>query len=348
MQTDVQISPFNIEADFDFEYAMALTSPQPVTNLQVGDKYQQGSINNMLAAFDAYYCEALDPSLDSTSFPDPRPGGYNHTVDCGTLRPPSVISISYGYPEASFPSEYLQRQCLEFLKLGLMGVTVVTGSGDNGVANAGTSPCLGPVNDDGTERFSPVWPASCPWVTSVGGTQRASTTPAETAFNTVLGNATDSSGGGFSNVFRVPPYQSAAVSTYLRGEQDHLGPLAAAGLFNASGRGFPDVAAFASAYLAVIDGTLHTVYGTSASAPVFASIIALINGERLRAGRRGTVGFVNPILYAHPEVLNDVATGFNTGCGVDEAFRAVQGWDAVTGLGSPDYERMREIFLGLP
>lgn len=329
---------------------MAITSPQPVIDLQVGDRYQQGTINNMLAAFDSFYCGSLDSSLDSTSYPDPRPGGYNHTVDCGTLKPPKVISISYGYPESSFPPEYLHRQCLEFLKLGLMGVTVITGSGDHGPASAGTTPCLSPTtNSSGpVSHFNPVWPASCPWVTSVGGTQRSmDPNHVETAFNTILGNTTTSSGGGFSNTFHAPTYQIPSVSSYLTTESAHLCPMLAAGTFSPSGRGTPDVSAFASSYLAVVDGTLHTVYGTSASAPVFASIISLINGERLRAGK-GTVGFINPVLYKHPDVLNDVTTGANSGCGVDEAFRATDGWDAVTGLGSPSYERMRDLFMRLP
>src|ERR1700753_705847 len=56
------MTSFDIEANFDFEYAMALTG-QTVINIQVGDEYQQGTINNMLTAFDAYYCGALDSSL---------------------------------------------------------------------------------------------------------------------------------------------------------------------------------------------------------------------------------------------------------------------------------------------
>jgi tripeptidyl-peptidase-1 len=73
----------------------------------------------------------------------------------------------------------------------------------------------------------------------------------------------------------------------------------------------------------------------------------LINSERMNAGK-GPVGFINPTLYSNPDVLNDVVTGANQGCGVHEAFRATRGWDAVTGLGSPDYERMRRLFMSLP
>lgn len=106
-QTSFNISPFNLEPDLDFEYAMALTNPLPITNIQVGDKVLGGDINNMLAAFDKYYCGALDSSIDPT-FPTSQPGGYNKTTDCGTVTPPMVLSISYSYPEASFPPEYLR------------------------------------------------------------------------------------------------------------------------------------------------------------------------------------------------------------------------------------------------
>jgi len=87
MQTDYKMSPFNLEPNLDFQYAMALIAPQPVQNIQVSDKFQIGTLNHMLAAFDKYYCHSLDPSVD-TMFPGPNPGGYNKTTDCGTLVPP--------------------------------------------------------------------------------------------------------------------------------------------------------------------------------------------------------------------------------------------------------------------
>jgi len=56
---------------------------------------------------------------------------------------------------------------------------------------------------------------------------------------------------------------------------------------------------------------------------------------------------VNPVLYANPQVLNDVVNGGNPGCGTD-GFQAVEGWDPVTGLGTPNYPAMEELFLSLP
>lgn len=75
--------------------------------------------------------------------------------------------------------------------------------------------------------------------------------------------------------------------------------------------------------------------------------MALINSERTNLGE-GPVGFIDLVLYGNPGMLNDIVTGANVGCGADPAFRATREWDAVTGLGSPDYERMRGVFLSLP
>jgi tripeptidyl-peptidase-1 len=68
--------------------------------------------------------------------------------------------------------------------------------------------------------------------------------------------------------------------------------------------------------------------------------------ERIKVGK-GALGFVNPTLYEHPEVLNDIVNGTNPGCGT-KGFSAVKGWDPVTGLGTPDYPKMLDLFLGLP
>ena len=97
----------------------------------------------------------------------------------------------------------------------------------------------------------------------------------------------------------------------------------------------------------VVDGCLiNKGAGTSASTPVFATVIHRINNERMAAGK-GPVGFINPVLYANPQVLNDVVEGRNVGCESD-GFEAVSGWDPVTGLGTPNFERMRALFMELP
>lgn len=344
---------WNQEPNLDFEYTMALTSPQEVTNVQVGSYEQVGNLNDMLAAFDKYYCDPIDSR--HKKYPAFYPPGCNATTcDCGSSSPPKVLSVSWGWTEAGFTPNYLQRQCLEFLKLGLMGTTVIVSVSDHGTASGGGSFCIDDREGNGTSgRFSPTFPSSCPWVTSVGGTQMLqptnlqipTATTNETAFRKFLSNQTASSGGGFSNVFLAPPYQIPNVAVYKDIEKDHLDSIQ--DRFSSTGRGYPDVAARADDYVIVSNGTWKTVSGTSASNPVFASIITLINSERMHAGK-GSVGFINPLLYSNPDMLNDIVTGANQGCGVDPAFRATHGWDAVTGLGSSDYERMRRLFMSLP
>jgi len=79
---------------------------------------------------------------------------------------------------------------------------------------------------------------------------------------------------------------------------------------------------------------------------VFGAIITLINEARLDLGK-GPVGFINPALYSHPYVLNDITSGGNRGCGTP-GFTATRGWDPVTGLGTPNFPRMLALFLSLP
>ena len=350
LQSELQGFAFNGEADLDFEYTMALTYPLNVTNYQVGDMLTIPTMNNFLAALDGTYCGALDPSFDAV-YPDLTPGGYN-TSDCGTVTPAKVISVSYSHDEIDFSPAYERRQCLEYLKLGLQGVSMIFSSADFGVAgqeNTCLDPATGQANLTTGGRFNPTFPSTCPYVTSVGGTQlppNGSVTDREVALKQQLGSQLISSGGGFSNVFEVPGYQSRAVQSYLTSQAAHLSNMTI--LSNSTGfsRGYPDVAANAANYMTSVDGAFTKVYGTSASAPVFAAVVAKINDARLKAGK-GTVGFINPLLYANPGVLNDVVEGSNYGCG-SEAFRATEGWDPVTGLGTPDFQKLRDLYLGLP
>ena len=151
-----------------------------------------------------------------------------------------------------------------------------------------------------------------------------------------------SSGGGFSDVFARPKWQVDAVGSYLR----HHDPGYAPTVFNRSGRAFPDVAAMGLNLTTVYLDRVFGIGGTSAATPIFASLINLLNEERLRAGKT-PVGFLNPVMYAHPDMFNDVIEGSNPGCGTG-GFSAAAGWDPVTGLGTPNYTRIRDVFMNLP
>jgi tripeptidyl-peptidase-1 len=91
---------------------------------------------------------------------------------------------------------------------------------------------------------------------------------------------------------------------------------------------------------------LEAQAGTSASTPIFAAIINRINEERLAVGK-STVGFVNPVLYKYPQIFNDVIEGNNSICD-SVAFKAAEGWDPITGLGTPNYPKMLDVFMKLP
>ena len=164
-------------------------------------------------------------------------------------------------------------------------------------------------------------------MTSVGATQGISP---ETA--------ADFSSGGFSNYFARPSYQSSAVPTYLTA----LGSTYS-GRYNASGRGFPDVAAQGVDYEVVVEGRAEGVSGTSCASPAFASVVSLLN-DRLAAAGKSALGFLNPLLYsdAGRAALNDVTSGSNPGC-FSNGFPAKAGWDPVTGLGTPNFAKLSTL-----
>jgi tripeptidyl-peptidase-1 len=115
------------------------------------------------------------------------------------------------------------------------------------------------------------------------------------------------SGGGFSNYWPAPDYQKSTLSSYFQNSPPPYGnTVYGTPFYNSSGRGYPDVAALGQNILLYTGGQPSFIGGTSASAPIFASIIALINEQRL-AANKSTVGFLNPTLYQHPHAFNDVS-----------------------------------------
>jgi len=230
---------------------------------------------------------------------------------------PYVFSSSYGDDEQTIPEAYARRVCSGFAQLGARGISYFVSSGDAGVGADGTC-----KSNDGknTTEFLPNFPTSCPWVTSVGGTAN---------FNPETAVERFASGAGFSNYFPAPDYQQKTVNKYvksLHGKYD--------GLYNKSGRAYPDVAAQGNHDVIVWAGAVRTVGGTSASSPNFAAVIALVNDALLAKGKK-PLGFLNPWLYskAH-KTFTDVTIGSSYGCETD-GFPAQKGWDAVTGWGTP-------------
>ncbi|KAJ6554255.1 family S53 protease [Mycena capillaripes] len=230
--------------------------------------------------------------------------------------PPQVLTTSYGLnKEADLSKSLTFALCDSYMQLTARGVSILFASGDGGVAATPGESCDG-------KAFLPTFP-TCPFVTLVGATTGASP---ETGAGL--------SAGGFSNYFAQQSWQATAVNAYIKSIGTEY-----SGLYNKTGRAYPDVAASGENVQIVVDGSTGPIDGTSCSSPIFASVIGLLNDELLNAGKP-VLGYLNPFLYAHQEAFNDITSGSNPGCGTN-GFPAKAGWDAVTGLGSPNYPALR-------
>jgi len=263
--------------------------------------------------------------------------------------PPLVHSLSYGDVEAtiynsSIPGavDYGKRVEQEFVKMGLRGISVLFASGDWGVGNFLKSNVR-------CKRAWPDWPASSPFVTSVGGTQLDQSGKFEVVCSSGTGGVI-TSGGGFADVHsrdRKAPWQRWVVEAYL----SRSGVTPSSNMaFNSSGRGYPDLSALAVNFPVVVGGRVVSLYGTSASTPLIAAMVSLLNHARLSKGQ-SPMGFLNPFLYwayaKDSTSFNDVVIGDNS-CGTSQpccsqGFSASPGWDAVTGLGTPNFTRIMEL-----
>ena len=156
------------------------------------------------------------------------------------------------------------------------------------------------------------------------------------------------SGGGFSNVSLAPAYQAQAIAGYFSSGVS----LPNATVYNAAGRGFPDISAIGYNGYIIDGGEAGLVSGTSMSTPIVAAIVALAAADYARI-TNSTLGFLNPLLYAAvaggEDVVTDITIGDNcetAGCntreGQQDGFLCADGWDPVTGLGSPLYQGMKK------
>ncbi|KAF8198782.1 Pro-kumamolisin, activation domain-containing protein [Mycena galopus ATCC 62051] len=202
------------------------------------------------------------------------------------------------------------------------------------------------LNPDGSQTangtiFNPTFPSTCPFITATQINPGASVFDAESACEQVI-----FSGGGFSNYFAIPGYQQGVVETYMKANPSPY----PTGTFNTSGtsRVYPDIAANGANYVIAIDGEFVLGYGTSASTPVVASMLTIFNDARLALGK-STVGFINPTIYspAFRGAFNDITNGTNQGCGTD-GFFAVEGYDPVTGLGTPNFAKLLALWTSGP
>ncbi len=246
------------------------------------------------AAMDTQIVGALAPGAQIVLYtaPDDERGVLDaiRTAIFDAENAPSILSISFGYPERVWTPIALTILDELFTAAALIGVSVFCASGDNGAElDAAGDPQV-------------LAPASCTFVHACGGTD--ATTGSELAWSR--------GGGGFSERFEVPPWQTA------------IGALAAAS-GRKPGRGVPDFSAEAMpGYSAYFDGMQLAMGGTSAVAPLWAALTARLNQRLGKAA-----GFFAPLLYAAPAALRDIVTGGN------DRYRSGAGWDACTGLGVP-------------
>jgi kumamolisin len=241
-----------------------------------------------------------------------------------TERKPSVISISWGGPEQSTDLQGVQAYHELFAAAAALGITICIASGDHGTADLDADHWDGKIHVD--------HPACDDLVLACGGTQVENGkdvvwndgTPFDTS---VQGGGGWAGGGGISEVFAVPSYQSGAK-------------LPVSIDTNKPGRGVPDIAMSAVNYFTRVDTYEGASGGTSAVAPLMAALIAKLNQAKSK-----NVGFLNPFLYAQSShgATKDVSRGTNAIKDTVKGYKARKGWDACTGLGTPDGKQILNL-----
>jgi tripeptidyl-peptidase I len=273
--------------------------------------------------------------------------------------PPLVNSLSYGSYESQLDKSIENSFNTEAMKLGVQGVSIIVSTGDDGAANYFAR------NDASNCGYNPSFPSTSPYVTAVGSTQGRWSLPEVSSSSRTGGVVT--SGGGFSNVFSTPDYQRQAVSRYF----DGLTSCPSSG-YNCGGRGYPDISFPGLDYAVIIAGQTYLASGTSASAPAVAALISLVNAARVAAGK-SSLGLLNYAIYEYgSSFAYDIRSSNNRCTGkpiqlflydklypkrcfylrlaqvcCNEGFSCAPGWDPVTGWGSIDFEKFRNIFVQL-
>jgi tripeptidyl-peptidase-1 len=286
---------------------------------------------------------------------------------------PYVFSVSYGWSEydqceitgdgtscaqlGGTSKDYVTRTNTEFQKISLTGVTVVVASGDAGAATKWNQKCTQ------TPEIGVEYPAGCPYVTTVGATMldpakdmttskppfcENSEVPCAVGGDEIVCSipfAGITSGGGFSAYAPALSFQEKAVQNWQA--QNCIQP--PSNMFNSANRGEPDVSTLGHAYMIVHANKTLPVDGTSASAPVFAGMLTLLN-DQLFNSNQNSLGFFNPTLYSmyqySSQTFQDITVGNNTatmawilhpdGC-TTPGYSACEGWDPVSGFGSPNF-----------
>ena len=235
---------------------------------------------------------------------------------------PIAVSISWGGPESSWASQSMSTMNETISDAAALGTTVTVAAGDNGSSD----------NPSSTSGVAVDFPASSPYSLACGGTTLMGNTATDTITSEVvwneLANSEGATGGGVSAVYARPTWQADAGVPASAAGGTGIGSAAT------PGRGVPDVAGNAdpvTGYQVVVDGQSEPVGGTSAVAPLWAGLIA-----RLAQATGTRFGLLQPLIYAGV-TAGVAATGFNDIVkGTNGAYKAGPGWDACSGLGSPN------------
>jgi len=299
---------------------------------------------------------------------------------------PYVVSVSYGWPElytcqssithaqcnGTDAQAYVGRANTELMKTNMLRMSILIASQDEGAPSEANMYC---ELDSSSHPLFGIYPCSSPYVTCVSAT----TIGPETSLSPRSRKSSDfpeicdnypcalsnhespcepnntlyswTTGGGFSEFATRPSYQNTQVLGYLASGA----MMPPADKFNNSmNRGYPDVAAVGARILIVESGEVTPEAGTSASTPIFSGVISLLNEWRLNNGKT-PLGFLNPTLYAmaasNPSAFQDIIGGDNRctiGTCCTYGYGSVAGWDAVSGLGTPNYQEMLHYVSQLP
>ncbi|KAJ3761130.1 subtilisin-like protein [Lentinula raphanica] len=297
-----------LEANLDTQYTVGLVNGIPTIFEDIGYTTKDGPDDGYLDSINYLISQESPPLVFSTSY------GF---ADESALS----LSLTVAYCDAIMQlASRVAALCKGINQSQSQGVSVTFASGDGGVASSPGLSCEVCTIFHWNQVDINVWNQTS--ATLVGATQNVPEIGASLT------------AGGFSNYFPQQSWQADAVNAYINKLGDTY-----AGLYNASGRAYPDVSAQGGTLEIIINGHSDYVGGTSCSSPIFSSVIALLNDELMSAGK-SPLGFLNPWLYANPQAFNDITIGNNPGCGT-EGFSASEGWDPVTGMGSPNYAAMR-------
>lgn len=311
------------EANLDMQFGMAVSYPLKAVYYSTGGRGEKLGSDG----------KPVEGELD-----DNEP--YLDLIEYLLARPdddlPHVLSISYADDEYSVPEPYAKKVCDMFGMLSGRGVSVIAGSGDGGSKGGRNATCRS-IDGSNKDMTISTFPASCPWVTSIGAVTNGQDPP----------KGADFSSGGFSNFFERPSWQDAAVEGYVKELDGFLD-----GYYNAKMRAVPDISAVGTQYNTIINGQPALLQGTSASTPVFAAMIALINDARVRKGKN-VLGWLNEKLYSDKvrEVLQDITTGQSYSCVFSDGSKpggwpAKTGYDTITGLGVPNnFKKFMEVMV---